>query len=214
MSAALPTRAQLSTLAVLLPSKPAHLAVDRGGTVYVSQPTDTGRDLVLRIGQSQTLETTALTSAAIAQSLGNPELKGNLHALCAGADGHLYFYFASTTGRRSEFALGQYHTRTAIVRILADSKALLRASGLGASLELAAPQLAATDSAIYLSLATIDSEVVLKFDLHALNRPGMVELSRAFVGIRLGEERISLSHPGVRLCSNIGRNLLVVDGHT
>lgn len=208
------SEASFASLAVLLPTKPLHLAVDRNGVVYFTQPTDTGRDMVLRLGFGDTPQTTALTSATIATALRDVDLKGNITALCSGADGNLYFFFASTTGKQSRFALGQYNTRTAIVRILVDSPALLASSGLGASMEVATATLTSTPTAVYLTLATIDGSVVLKFDPRRLATPGPIDLTKMFDQVKAGEEIIPITQTDSRISAGPGEDLLLMDGYT
>lgn len=204
--------ASLETLAPLWPNTPTHIAVDRrSGVIYFCQPTKEGRDVVMQFGDRKFSETTALTVANVASELQMPQARGNFVALAGGGDGNIYFLFKGLGGKEPVYALGLYDPRTARLRVLADAQSLMRDSGLGASIDLAAAALVATDSHVYLLLSVLEEPVLLRIEPARLPATGLVELKKPFDRATSGDEVLRLGAARSRLSAGTGDSVLFID---
>jgi hypothetical protein len=213
------THGQLTTLAILAPDRPTHLAVLPSGKPFFCQPTDDGRDLVLTIGPREVPAPTALTSSTIADALDDPLITGNIVSLAAGPDHRLWFFFRGGIGegrqRRTVLAVGNYDVFTTRVRIFADTSRLTRATGFGASIELADGDVVLTQRRCWVWMRHLDGSVLLSIDLARLPSDGFAELTRPFTEVRYGSERLAMNRPEYRLSPvGDGDDLLLVDAYT
>jgi hypothetical protein len=206
--------ATLETLAPLWPNTPTYLALDRRrSTIYYSQPTKEGRDVVMQFGARGFSETTALTAAAVASEMGRAGVPGNFIALAGGGDGNIYFLFKGLGGKEPVFAFGQYQPATARVRVLADADVLMRDSRLGASIDLASAAIVATERYVYLLLSVLEEPLLLRIEPARLPSSGMVTLARPFERATSGSEVLRLGSSKSRLSAGAGDTLLFIDTH-
>lgn len=209
-----PTRADLASVAILAPNRPTHLAITPAGKVFFCQQSRDGRDLVMSLSATDLPEPTALSTATIIEAIGEKNITGNIAALCAARDGNLYFYFVGGAKKRPVYAVGQYNTRTARIRIFCDLPRIERASGMGASLELTTGELVATQSHLWLWLRHLDESVMLSFELSRLSAGGMIDPRRPFTEVRCGTEVLPMNRPEYRLSPGTGEEMLLVDAWT
>ncbi len=151
-----PTQIQISPIAQIRPNLPTHLAADELGNIYWSQETEDQRDVLFASGGgTDSPQATRLSTGSILAALGAADLQagkkpatGSIQSIAlANNDGRIYFYFNGGVGATVLAALGRFDPQSGQITILADSKSLGTASGMGVSLSLARGKLLVSDDA-------------------------------------------------------------------
>jgi hypothetical protein len=171
----------LRTITQLLPNRPTHVAVDRIGQIFWVQESENEQDVLFMIGDGGIPRATRLTSSNILEALqdagdsgGRGRGTGHIRALVA-AEGGVYFYFYGFRGNTPKACLGQYLPHSGRIRVLSDTPAMEKLSGMGRSLELARSSLVASADIVYLWLRHSDTSTFLAFDSRGIAPMGPIE---------------------------------------
>ncbi|MCA1684249.1 MAG: hypothetical protein LC708_03885, partial [Actinobacteria bacterium] len=162
---------EIRPVAPLLPARRTHIAVDARGNVFWSQEAEGGDDdVVFSLGDDGVPRATPLTAdAALAATneAGGAETSGNIQSLAFGPDGALYFYVTGGTDRRTIAAFGRFLPSTSVIQLLAPTKSLMTATGMGRALALARGTVVVSDERIVLWLRHTDTSSLIELDPRA-----------------------------------------------
>ena len=175
----------IEPLSPLLPNRATHLAWTAQGNLYWSQESDDGHDRLFVMGSDGVPQATQLSSQSIADALGADSGRGNIQSLCAGPGQEIYFYFHGESAGRALAALGRFAPDSSEIRILCDTAALERSTGMGESIALARGAMAGGGSEIWLRIHHTDAACMFRFDPRAVLPDAPLELHKAFDAIRL-----------------------------
>jgi hypothetical protein len=244
--------AQIESLAQALANRVTHICVDGRNNLYWTQESDaagageSGRDVLFMLPDaaapasgvgtvaSELPRATQLTSTNILKAIegsrgvsGKGRSGGAIQSIVAGPDGEIYFYFVGGIGKVTRACLGRFDPRggpgTESIRILADTKQLADATGMGGSLELARATLVVqkpddtpASSRVVLFLHHTDSRAIFAFEPRrlrnatlslAMSKPqGLSEIRRADTG-----EVLDLTRDDFELAAGTGEDLLLAD---
>lgn len=168
------------------------------------------------------------------QGSGKQKPGGSIQSICAGPDGEVYFYFVGGVGNVTQACLGRFDPRgggsgrargAESIRILADTKQLADATGMGGSLELARGTLlvqkpndnsGAGTTRVLLFLRHTDGRAIFAFEPRRVGSSGTLDLSlskpQGFSDIRRGDtnEPVDLTREDCDLSTGIGGDELIV----
>jgi hypothetical protein len=159
---------ELTPITPLLPRLRTHVAVDLRGNIYwiqESEPAPAGGDLVFVMGSSGVPQTIpALGVARLLEALGEQGRGGNgsIRSIAIGPDENLYVLFAGGNGPTPLWGLFLYAPAQNRVKLLADTKQLMEASQMGASLELAHGSLVSNAKTLWVWLRHTDAAAILR----------------------------------------------------
>jgi hypothetical protein len=210
----------LRTITQLLPNRPTHIAVDRLAHVYWVQESEDGQDVLFRIGEGGIPRTTRLTTANILTALdesgdttgaaAGAGAGGNIRDVAA-AEGGIFFYFYGYRGSATKACVGQYYPQSGRIRVVANTAALEKASGMGRSMQLARASLVASGQTLYLWLRHTDASAFLSFDPRAVGADGKTELRVAFAHVVSEERKLPLTRIDADISAAPGGALYLLD---
>lgn len=202
-------QADFSLLTPLKPNRRTHLAVDPFSNVYFTQEMADGSDVVFAIGAGDESAATQLTSANIMAKLGG-EGTGNIESIAATSDGSIVFFFAGGTRKITVACFGRFDPRANAIQILADSRQLASATGMGASLALARGSVACSGTIVWLLVHHTDSSALFMVRSSSFPAAGPMQLGEP-VSLRSIEDPPRMTRDDARLAAGNDESILFLD---
>jgi len=159
---------EFAPVAPLLPARRTHVAVDPRGNVFWSQEGEGGGDVVFSLGDDGVPRATRLTAAAVlaeTREAAGATASGNIQSLAFGPDGALYFYVSGGTDRRTIAAVGRFIPTTSAIELIAPTKPLMSAAGMGRDLALARGTVVVSGKRIVFWLRHTDASAMFELDM-------------------------------------------------
>ena len=160
---------EISLIAPLLPRLRTHIAVDSHGNLYWVQESDPpaeGGDLMFVMGDSGVPQTIpALSGRRLMASLGTGNDKnaaGAIRSIVIGLHDELYVLVTGGTRHVPICAVTRYTPADGKVQMVADTRQIIDATGMGASIDLARGTLLGQGQDLWLWLRHSDAAVVLQ----------------------------------------------------
>ena len=159
----------INLITPLLPRLRTHVAIDSRGNLYWVQETDPPTehgDLLYTMGTSGVPQTIPeLSGRRLLGSIGLPEtlgVKATIRSMVVGSNDDLFLLVSGGSTHVPLYTLISYSAASKKIKIVASTEEIMKASGLGASLDLARGTLLSYEGDLWLWLRHTDASALLR----------------------------------------------------